>query len=332
MNSVTSTEIVWAVIGAGDVCEVKSAPALNQLEGSRIKTVMRRDANKAEDYAQRHGIPFFTTDINEVMSDVEINAVYIATPPSTHAYYTFLAARAGKTVYAEKPMADTYAACIDMIDCCKAENVLLFTAYYRRSLPGFLKVKELVDNEIIGELRTVNIEMYQPADTKIIKDTNWRVDPSIAGGGYFYDLASHQLDFLDFIFGKISEVKGISSNQSALYLADDVTSASFKFQNGVVGSGLWCFTTAQTAAKDLTTIVGNKGTISFNTFGNPMVIKLSTDNQADHFFEFNHTQPIQELHIQSILNQLSGKGICPSDGISAARTSWVLEQITKGAK
>jgi len=174
--------------------------------------------------------------------------------------------------------------------------------------------------------------MYQPADTKIIKDTNWRVDPDIAGGGYFYDLASHQLDFLDFIFGKITEVKGISNNQSALYLADDVTSASFKFQNGVLGSGLWCFTTAQSATKDLTTIVGTMGVISYNTFGNPMIIRLSIDSQADHFFEFNHTQPIQKSHIQSILNQLSGIGICPSDGVSAARTSWVMEQITKVTK
>jgi len=152
MKTETSTEIVWAVIGAGDVCEVKSAPALNQLKNSRLKTVMRRDAVKAEDYAHRHGIPFFTTDINEVMTDVEINAIYIATPPSTHAYYTCLAARAGKTVYVEKPMADTYAACKDMIDCCKAENVLLFTAYYRRSLPGFLKVKSWLTMKLLVNL------------------------------------------------------------------------------------------------------------------------------------------------------------------------------------
>ena len=208
----TSKNIIWGVIGAGNVCEVKSAPAMNQIPGSKIKTIMRRSAEKAADYAQRHHIEHWTTDINNIINDPEITAIYIATPPDTHSIYTTLAATAGKAVYVEKPMANTYAECISMIEVCKKHNVPLFVAYYRRTLPGFLKVKKLIESGILGEIRLVSIEMFQPFQPVLIAqaETNWRVKPEIAGGGYFHDLASHQLDYLDFLFGPITQAKGIS--------------------------------------------------------------------------------------------------------------------------
>ena len=324
-------KVVWGIIGAGDVCEVKSAPALYTIPHSEVKMVMRRNAIKAADFALRHGIGQWTTNLDELLNDGEINAVYIATPPDTHAALTLKCAQAGKAVYVEKPMANTHAECQSMIDACRAANVSLFTAYYRRTLPGFLKVKELVESGALGDIRFVNIEMYQPLQADIIANlaTNWRVNPEIAGGGYFHDLASHQLDYLDFLFGPITDSKGVTSNQAGMYPADDIVTASFRFENGVLGTGMWCFTTDKVSEKDFTRIVGSKGELTFNTFGSPMIVQLKTREGGSEEFSYIHAQPIQEPLVRVIVAELRGLGVSPSTGASGARTTLVLDRITK---
>ena len=324
-------KVVWGIIGAGDVCEVKSAPALYTIPHSEVKMVMRRNAAKAADFASRHCIGQWTTNLDELLNDGEINAVYIATPPDTHAALTLKCAQAGKAVYVEKPMANTYAECLAMIEACRAANVPLFTAYYRRTLPGFLKVKEMVESGALGDIRFVNIEMYQPLQADIIANlaTNWRVNPEIAGGGYFHDLASHQLDYLDFLFGPITDSKGVTSNQAGMYPADDIVTASFRFENGVLGTGMWCFTTDKVSEKDFTRIVGSKGELTFNTFGSPMIVQLKTREGGSEEFSYIHAQPIQEPLVRVIVAELRGLGVSPSTGASGARTTLVLDRITK---
>lgn len=322
-------KIVWGVIGAGDVCEKKSVPAMYSVPGSSVKTVMRRSAAKAADFASRHGIPHWTTNLDDVLNDPEINAIYIATPPDSHPKLAIKAAQAGKAVYVEKPMANTYDECIDMIKACKNAQVPLFVAYYRRVLPGFVKVKELIDSGVLGEIRLVNVEMYQALQPEIIarSENNWRVQPEVSGGGYFHDLASHQLDYLDFLFGEIVEVSGMSANQAHAYPADDIVSAVFRFENGVFGSGIWCFSTDVVSEKDITTIVGSKGELSFNSFGTPMVIQVKRAGGVIEEFQFSHDQPIQKPLIQKIVDELCGSGLSPSDGISASRTARVMDKI-----
>lgn len=327
----TVEKVIWAIIGAGDVCEIKSAPAMSIIPNSRVKTVMRRNAAKAADYALRHNITNWTTELDDILNDSEINAVYIATPPDSHPELTIKAARAGKAVYVEKPMANSYGECLAMIDACKAAGVALFVAYYRRVLPGFVKVKELIAAGVLGDVRLVNIEMYQALQPDLIAkaETNWRVQPEIAGGGYFHDLASHQLDYLDFLFGEITEVTGISMNQSGLYPADDIVTAGLKFENGVVGNGIWCFSTDTVSEKDIITIIGSKGEISFNTFGNPMIIRLKVTGGAEQEFVFNHQQPIQQPLIQLIVDELRGMATSPSTGVSGSRATKVMEMIVQ---
>lgn len=323
-------KVVWGIIGAGDVCEVKSAPAMYKTKFSEVKTVMRRNAEKAADYAKRHGISNWTTNLDEILNDDEINAVYIATPPSTHAELTIKAANAGKAVYVEKPMANTFLECLSMIDACEKANVPLFVAYYRRTLRGFIKVKEIIEQGKIGEIRFVNIEMNQPLQPDIIanSETNWRVNPEMSGGGYFHDLASHQLDYLDFLFGKIVQAKGVSANQAGKYIADDIVSASFKFENDIIGSGNWCFSANPVSEKDVIKIIGSKGELSFNSFGNPMIISINTFKYGHEELSIKHSQPIQKHLIHLIVDELRGEGVSPSSGVSGARTSWVMDQIT----
>lgn len=327
-------KIIWGIVGAGDVCEVKSAPAMMQLPHSTIKTVMRRNAHKAADYAFRHHIPQWTTDLDELLADNEINAIYVATPPSSHATIVKKAAAAKKAVYVEKPMATSYAECCEMIDDCRRAGVALYVAYYRRTLPGFLKVKDLIDKKSVGNVRFVKIEMNQPLVAGIVAQTaeNWRVQPEISGGGYFHDLASHQLDFLDFIFGEITEATGFSLNQAGYYPADDVVSGVFRFADGITGIGNWCFSTGLVSEKEIIQIVGSEGEITFNSFGNPMIVRLTTANGCMEEFVFNHQQPIQQSLIKLVVEALRGEIDFASNAVSAARANRVMELMTKAKR
>ncbi len=320
-------EVRWGIIGVGDVCEVKSAPAMNLIEGSKLVAVMRRDGQKAQDYAQRHGVPKWYDDADALVNDPNVNAIYIATPPGAHEFLTIKAAASQKPIYVEKPMARTYSECLNMINACKAANVPLFTAYYRRMLPNFLKVKSLLEEGVIGDVRYVNIVINKTLQPNIVADNrqsdNWRVNPEIAGGGYFFDLASHQLDIMDFLFGPIKDAQGFKHNQAHLYPAEDIVMGSFYFDNGIIGSGNWCFTTSTVSEIDKTTIVGSKGQISFPFFGDNMVT-LELEGQEKEVMAFEMPKHIQQPLIQTIVDELLGRGACPSTGVSGARTNRVM--------
>jgi len=319
-------KIRWGIIGCGDVTEVKSGPAFSKVPGSQLVAVMRRNAEKAADYAHRHGVPRWYADADALIHDPEVDAVYIATPPDSHAGYTIRVAAAGKPVYVEKPMARSFAECQAMIAACEKARVPLFVAYYRRSQPIFKKIKELLDGDAIGKIRLVNVRLYYPVALDLQQGSlPWRVQPEIAGGGLFFDLASHQLDLLDFFCGPIAKVQGQSANQANLYPAEDIVSANFTFASGVMGTGLWCFTVGESARTDRTEVVGSKGRLVFSTFGND-VIEL--ENEAgSQTFKIPYPQHVQQPLITDMVQQLLGTGTCPSNGISASRTAWVMDQI-----
>jgi len=322
-------QINWGMIGCGDVTEVKSGPAFNKIAGSKLVAVMRRDTEKAKDYARHHGVPKWYDDADKLIHEPEVNAIYVATPPDSHAAYAIKAAEAGKPVYVEKPMARTFAECQKMIAACEQAGVPLFVAYYRRRLPVFLKIKELLDSKAIGEARFVTISLYHPPRSEDLQRDNlpWRVKPDIAGGGYFYDLGSHQLDLLDYFFGPIVSVKGQAANQAGWYPAEDIVSASFVFESSVMGSGLWCFSLSDNLRKDRIEIVGSNGKIAFSTFGREP-IKIESAKGIEEF-QVPFPQHIQQPLIRTVVDELLGRGKCPSTGITAARTNWVMEEVLR---
>jgi predicted dehydrogenase len=324
--------IKWGIIGVGDVCEKKSGPAFQNIEGSTLAAVMRRTGYLAEDYAKRHGVPKWYDDAEKLIHDPDINAIYIATPPDGHAPYTALAAAAGKPVYVEKPMARNHQECLNMIVDCEAADIPLFVAYYRRALPNYLKIKALIEEGVIGDIRFVDVKIHKSLHPDIVGQSenvhNWRTQPDIAGAGYFYDLASHQLDFLDFLFGPITQAQGMAKNFGNLYAAEDTTLGTFTFDNGVLGMGSWCFAASDDSQLDKTTIYGSKGTIEFPFFTG-FDVTLNVDGNNAKIFKFDMPLNIQQPLIQTIVNELNGIGKCPSTGVSAARTNWVMAQICR---
>jgi len=326
-NKIADNEVRWGVLGAGDVCEVKSAPAMQIIRNSQLSAIMRRDAALAEDYAQRHGVAKWYSEANALINDPDVNAVYIATPPDAHKELTLAAAAAGKPVYVEKPMARTWQECQDMIAACADNHVPLYVAYYRRALPHFIRIKELLDSGAIGEIRHVQVSLYQAVLPELVGNPadNWRVDPEIAGGGYFYDLASHQFDLLDFLLGPVAAACGFVANQAGQYAAEDIVTANWRFETGALGSGCWCFSTSAVSQVDKTVIVGNDGQISFETFGAGR-FRLQTAT-TDEEFVIELPIHIQQFLIEDIVADLLGTGTSPSTGETAARTNRVMEWI-----
>jgi len=322
-----SPPIKWGIIGCGDVCELKSGPAFYKAEGSSLVAVMRRDAAKAEDFAGRHCVARWYSDAGKLIADPEVDAIYIATPPSSHAQYAINAMRAGKPVYVEKPMATSYSECEEMNRVSLETGVPLFVAYYRRSMPYFLQVKEMIDNGEMGNIISVHVRFRMPAQPQDSDPHNrpWRVQPEIAGAGYFYDMACHSLDLLDFLLGKIVDACGQKSNRAGLYAAEDTVTASFRFASGVIGSGEWAYAAPAITKCDEVEMIGSKGYIRFATFSFTPILLQTAHNQAE--YSFPRPQHIQQPMIETVVAQLLGCGKSPSDGISAARTNWVMDKI-----
>lgn len=320
--------INWGIIGCGDVTEKKSGPAFNKITGSHLVAVMRRDAEKAADYARRHDVGAWYSNADELMDDKSINAVYIATPPSSHMDYAITALNKGFNVYVEKPVTRNAAEARQIAETVRLyPNQKLTVAHYRRAVPMFLQVKQLLDSQLIGEVRTVQIRMWQSRKPKLIADveTNWRVQPELSGGGYFHDLAPHQLDLMLFYFGEPEKYNGFSLNQSGATPADDNVSGQILFKNKVVVNGSWCFNVAENQTTDTCEIIGTKGRITFPFFGNFINWKTDEDEQT---LTFTHPEHIQQPMIEKIVAYFKDEGPNPCSIEEAITLMDIMDSFT----
>ncbi|RMG19096.1 MAG: gfo/Idh/MocA family oxidoreductase [Bacteroidetes bacterium] len=313
--------VKWGIIGAGDVTEIKSGPALQKAAGSSLVAVMRRNAAKAEDYARRHGVARWYSRAEDLLADPEVNAVYIATPTSSHKLYTLMAARAGKPVLVEKPMALNSRECEEMIAACEAAGVPLWVAYYRRKLPRFEKMRELILSGAIGSPRAVVIRHFLPEGK--LPTQAWKVDPRINGGGLFVDMQAHTLDWLDYTFGPAQGVHGFALNQAGRYEAEDAVSFSLLFSQQVLASGICAYSTSH--GEESVTVYGNQGQVSMGFFqASPICLHNSRGKEE---FEIADPPHVHQPLVQSIVDQLRGGPPAPSTGHTAMRTTRLIEQI-----
>ncbi len=314
----------WGILGCGDVTEVKSGPALQKAEGSELVAVMRRDGAKAADYARRHGVPRWHDDARALVADPEVDAIYVATPPGAHLEGALLAAAAGKPAYIEKPFARGAVECEAILSAFRAAGAPVFAAYYRRCLPRFVRVAELLGDGGIGRLTGVSAR-YASSPPALNADGSapWRLDAANAGGGLFLDLASHTLDLLDHLVGPLEGVAGHAANIDSPLPVENVVAMSFRTRDGVPGVGSWNFASALPA--DEIVLTGGAGRLVFSTFGGEPV-RLET---RDGVRTFDHPNPphVQQPLIQTVVNALLGRGECPSTGESATRTSAVMDAV-----
>ncbi len=318
------TEIIrWGMLGCGDVTEIKSGPAFQKAEGSQLTAVMRRDGGKAEDYARRHGVPFWTNDADELIRREDVDIVYIATPPGAHLELALKVCAAGKPCYVEKPMARSAEESGVMLEAFRRAGVPLFVAFYRRAQERFKTIKGLVEGGTLGRLTSVVCEFERPlpADLDATR-IPWRLNAADAGAGLFYDMGSHQLDILDFLTAPLEDVAGVAANRASHCDVEDAVAMSFSAM-GVPGVARWNF--AARGERDKIELEGTEGRIAFSCFGNEPA-RLETGGGAREL-PFEPPAHVHQPLVQTIVDELRGSGKCPSTGETALRTMKAMDAV-----
>jgi predicted dehydrogenase len=320
----------WGIIGCGDVTEVKSGPAFNKVSNSKLVAVMRRNGDKARDYAQRHKVPKWYDNAKQLINDPEVNAIYIATPPSSHEEYTLSALRAGKPVYVEKPMTLDAASAQRMVKAANELNQKLVVAHYRRAQPFYIRIKELMDSGAIGKVLLARIECYKKPVTDVeLADPgrSWRVDPAMAGGGLFHDLSPHQLDMMLFLFGETIKANGLATTQGNRYKAHDIVAGNILFKNNVLFEGVWCFNVAPELEKEGCEIIGSEGKISFSFFEHKPIL-LIRDGRTETII-IDPLQHVQQPMIEKIVDYFLDKLPNPCSGETGLKVMELIDRFTK---
>jgi predicted dehydrogenase len=329
---IRAVQIRWGIIGCGDVTEVKSGPGFQKAEGSALVAVMRRRGDRAADFARRHGVATWYDDAAALIADATVDVVYVATPPGAHEALALAVCAAGKPAYVEKPMARNHAECRRMVDAFAAAGVPLFVAYYRRALPRFLRARDLVADGALGRITGASYRYAGPHHRDLEARVSggalpWRLEAEQAGGGLFLDLGCHTLDILDFILGPLEEARGTATNVATpQQLVEDGVAMTFRTAAGAPGTAQWNFASAVRA--DEIVIAGDGGELRLSTFGNePVALRRGERTEQ---FELGNPPHIQQPMIQTIVDQLRGRGRCDSTGFSAARTSAVIDAVLLG--
>ncbi len=323
--------IRWGIIGVGDVCEHKSGPGFYKAPHSQLIGVMRRNGEKAKDFAQRHQVAHWYDDAEALLANPDIDAIYIATPPAQHKDYAIAALQAGKHVYIEKPVTLNAAECDAIIAAENVSRKKVSVAHYRRYVPCFMKMAELIRGGAIGDPLMVQLDMLQPAKSNIIRETedNWRINPDISGGGLFHDLSPHQLDLMIHWFGAAIQASGFGYNQRQLNAADDCVQGWAKLASGVVLQGRWHFAVAPEQTRDLCEIIGSEGKLTINFFGQ-QVIRLN-NIKGEQEIIIPNPQHIQQPMIEEVNNFFRGERDNPCSLSEAKKVMELIDCFSAGA-
>jgi predicted dehydrogenase len=211
----------------------------------------------------------------------------------------------------------------------KEKNIKVSVAHYRRGQPLFNKVKQLLADKIIGDVLFARLAFYKKPlniDALDIPKVAWRINPAIAGGGLFHDIAPHQLDLMYWFFGEIEKASGYAFSQSKLYNADDIVSGNILFKSGVIFNGLWCFNVAEENVKDHCEIQGSEGKICFPIFEHKK-IEVIKNGKTENIL-FDPLEHVQQPLIQKVVDYFLDKGPNPSSAEDGAVVMRLLDQFT----
>lgn len=278
------SSITWGLIGCGDVARKRVARAIQDEPRSTLLAACRRTEEKLHSFCDSFRIPRRYSEAEELLRDPEIDAVYLATPVREHLPQTLAAARAGKHVLVEKPMAMTEAECERMIAACSEAGVRLGVAYYRRFYPIVHRMQELIQNGAIGTPLGISAVTATPLAMQPGEEGYWRVLPDAGGGGALMDVGSHRIDLFNHFFGEPPAVKALCETIAGRYEAEDSAVLVLRFQSGVLGT-LQCHFGC--ADPDEFAIQGTLGRLSARPLnGDALVVEIGGQRRVE-----NHPAP-----------------------------------------
>ncbi len=313
----------WGLIGCGDIAKKRIAPALRDLENCDLVAVNRQNYDLAEAFAKEFGAQKWYKDWQELLKDDEIDAVYIATPVYLHAEQTIAAAKAGKHVLCEKPMAMNAAECQAMIDACETNGVKLGVAYYRHFYPVVDRIKEIVNSGEIGDPVVTQINVFEVFDRKPGEARYWLTQKDMAGGGPIMDVGSHRIELLLNVFGEIKKATGFANNVVLDRDVEDTGVVQFEFESSIVGVLTVCH--AAIEPQDTFKIFGTKGTIYVSVLNNgDLTVKTKKGVRTETLPP--HTN-VHQPHIDAFVKSIQGNDPVIVDGIAGKRVSEIEDEI-----
>ena len=271
----------WGIIGSGDVVDRLVQKSFLIKNISKVVSIYSDNYNQANLLAKKHDLGTATKSLKSIILSKEINSIYIATPPSSHAYYIKLFANNKKNILCEKPLAINEKDLLDIEKICKKNKVSLITSFYRRYLKRFIEIKKIIKNQNIGKVITFNYRLFHspknhptaPIKSNNSKSTAWRFIKKISGGGNFIDMGAHAIDMITYLMGDIKKIQIMKKNYLKFYNVEDTLITNIELKNKIIGQAAWSSVTDKT--EDFFEIFGSKGTLSFSlNFDDRVIIKL----------------------------------------------------------
>ena len=283
------TILNWGLIGAGDIAKKRIAPALRDLPTCDFVGVSRSRFELAESFAKEFGARKWFADWRELLADDEIEAVYIATPVFLHAAQTIAAAEAGKHILCEKPMALNVKECDEMLAACRANNVKLGIAYYRRFYPVIERAKAIIASGEIGKVSVAQINAFEYFNPPPEHSRYWLLQKEKSGGGPMKDFGCHRLEVLTNLFGSVTNLKSLVANVAFEREVEDTAAVLLQFESGTCAT--LTVTHASSEPQDTLDIFGTMGSIHIPAL-NQGELKLRIGN--DERLEFH--PPASNVH------------------------------------
>ncbi len=305
----------WIVIGIGDIATRRVIPAIDDEPRSHLYSLVTRDSGKAVPYNVRAW-----TTLEVSLADPAVHAVYVATPVFLHAPQTIQSLRAGKHVLCEKPMAMNEAEAQSVVRAAEESGRTLGVAYYRRTYPKLRRAKQLLDAGVIGKPVLAELTSHGWFDGSDA-DRTWLIDPVKAGGGPLYDIASHRIDVLNFLFGEPQRVSAHLSKAVLHYAVEDNATVMIDYAGGVRGvvDVRW----HSRVKRDECRIRGTEGEMELSPLNGPeLIYPGGRENLPPHA---NLHYPMIENFVDAVL----GKTPLLSSGASSLWTDWVIERARK---
>jgi predicted dehydrogenase len=317
----------WGIVGAGDIVRKRVARAILDHPDCRLVAVCRRDENKLRDFARKFGVERTYTDADALLRDPDVDAVYISTPVHLHLPQTLAAARAGKHVLVEKPMARSVAECDQMIDACRVSGVKLGVAYYRRFYPAVARMRELLTEGTLGVILSASAVTTTPFAIGPEEEGYWRVLLLEGGGGSLMDIGSHRIDlFLD-LFGPVEEVVCRCATRTGPFQAEDCATLLLRFASGVQGT-LQCFF-GTSANRDEFTIIGSNGWVRADPLnGDHLIVDIKGERREElHPAPANLHAPLIAEFVEAVHHDRDPR----IRGEEGRRTNEVMERAYRDA-